>query len=151
MWVAYIWLMAGVDIIVLRKIGAANQVSMAYAQNVAYACYPRLLLYFSWPKMLQQDWYWAPENGITSAQYLHCLPVHKQIMHKVLVLVYKTLYNHSAPFYMSNMLTIYQPARSVRSSASNLLLNKSLYIHVCTLHRLTFASPNLWNALPYEI
>ena len=41
--------------------------------------------------------------------YLHWSPVHKRIMHKVLVLVYKTLYNHPAPLYMSSMLTIYQP------------------------------------------
>ena len=41
---------------------------------------------------------------------LHWLPVQKRIMYKVLILVYKTLYNYAPPTYMSEMLTIYHPA-----------------------------------------
>ena len=41
------------------------------------------------------------------------------------VLVYNTLYNHSSPLYMANMLNFYQPVRSLRSGASTLLLTRN--------------------------
>ena len=79
------------------------------------------------------------------AYLLHWLPVHTRIMYKMLVLVYKTLYNNSAPLYMSNMLTIIPTSEESEIKRINLTPQQAT---VCTIHRrtvITFAGPNLWN------
>lgn len=79
---------------------------------------------------------------------LHWLPVHSRIMYKILVLVYKTLYNCASPKYMSDMLSIYTPVRSLRSSTATLLLNKPKCLKAIGERSFTVAGPSMWNSLP---
>ena len=79
---------------------------------------------------------------------LHWLPVQKRIMYKILVLVYKTLYNCASPKYMSDMLSLYVPARRLRSSTATLLLNKPQCRKAIGERAFTVAGPTLWNSLP---
>ena len=55
---------------------------------------------------------------------LHCLPIHKRIIFKILLLTYKSL-NDCAPSHQTTnkiLLHIKQPARSLRSSSDTLNL-----------------------------
>ncbi len=65
-------------------------------------------------------------------QSLHWLPIKFRISYKILLLVYKAL-NGLAPAYLTNLLSRYNPSRSIRSQNSGLLVvpyrNKSLFLH----------------------
>ena len=81
---------------------------------------------------------------------LHWLPVSFRIDFKILLLVFKALHG-LAPAYIVDMLTPYEPDRSLRSSGRALL-------HVPKTRLLTrgdraFAAraPRLWNALPGDL
>lgn len=78
---------------------------------------------------------------------LHWLPVRYRVEYKVLMFVFKAI-NGLSPAYLSELLTIYQPARTLRSSQST-----SLIIPKCRYKKFggrSFAiqGPTLWNALP---
>jgi hypothetical protein len=83
-------------------------------------------------------------------QDLHWLPVESRIKFKILLLTYKCL-NNLAPEYLSELLNLYLPSRSLRS-ANNL----DLVIPVTRLksygdRSFSYAAPTLWNSLPLEI
>ncbi len=54
-------------------------------------------------------------------QSLHWLPIKFRISYKILLLAYKTL-NDLAPAYLTNLLSRYNPTRSLRSQNSGLLV-----------------------------
>ena len=80
---------------------------------------------------------------------LHWLPIEDRIVFKLALLAYKTLLLGSSS-YLSTLLTIYRPPRTLRSSNSNLL---------CATRTKTFtgsrafrcAAPAIWNSLPDDI
>ena len=81
---------------------------------------------------------------------LHWLPVQQRIIFKLLLNTYKAL-KGLAPDYLSTLLTVYKPARSLRSSAAkNLSVPKS---KTTTYGDRSFACafPKLWNQLPQHI
>ena len=81
---------------------------------------------------------------------LHWLPVQERIIFKLLLNTYKALHG-LAPDYLSNLLSVYKPARSLRSSSSyNLSVPRSRTV---TYGDRTFACacPKLWNQLPLSI
>ncbi len=53
-------------------------------------------------------------------QSLHWLPIEFRISYKILLLAYKAL-NDLAPAYLTNLLSRYNPTRSLRSQNSGLL------------------------------
>ena len=81
---------------------------------------------------------------------LHWLPVRARIEFKILVWVYKCMYN-SAPEYLVNLLSVPEQRRSRRT----------VYLHNLTVPRTTrkyggdrafcVAGPKLWNKLPNEV
>jgi len=81
---------------------------------------------------------------------LHWLPVHKRVMFKILVFVYRALHG-CAPIYLSRMLNIYRPSRTLRSMDQRLLL----VIPRCTRsmgeRSFAYAGPNMWNSLPEHL
>ena len=79
---------------------------------------------------------------------LHWLPVHKRIMFKILVTVYKTLHNPTAPRYLYDMLTVYHPARRLRSSDATMLLKKPRCPRTIGERSFHIAGPALWNSIP---
>ena len=81
---------------------------------------------------------------------LHWLPVQQRIIFKLLLNTYKAL-KGLTPDYLSTPLTVYKPARSLRSSAAkNLSVPKS---RTTTYGDRSFACacPKLWNQLPQHI
>ena len=82
---------------------------------------------------------------------LHWLPVVQRIEFKILILTFKCLHG-MAPSYLSELLTVYRPARTLRSMNDCTLIspgtgNKKYYgptaFSVC--------APNLWNALTPDL
>ena len=60
-------------------------------------------------------------DHITPVMYeLHWLPIHVRIVFKLLLLTYKAL-NGQAPAYISELISDYQPNRTLRSSSLHLL------------------------------
>ena len=81
---------------------------------------------------------------------LHWLPMNARIDYKIAIMVYKCL-NNIAPVYLSNLIELYNPPRSLRSS--NSLLIK---VNVGEFRRLgdrafSITAPSVWNALPIEV
>ena len=81
---------------------------------------------------------------------LHWLPINKRCQFKILLLTFKSL-NGCAPEYLCNMLNVYMPNRSLRSTAFTSLVqyrNRSIRLG----KRLFVTSvAKLWNELPRNI
>ena len=80
---------------------------------------------------------------------LHWLPVEQRINFKILLITYRAL-NGQAPSYISDLLSYYRPARSLRSSTQNLLRNP-YNLKNYGGRSFAVAAPCLWNALPMAI
>ncbi|XP_073424131.1 uncharacterized protein [Dendrobates tinctorius] len=83
-------------------------------------------------------------------QSLHWLPVHYRIQFKVLVLTHKALHS-AAPPYISSLITVYRPSRSLRSANDFRLTSALIRTSHSRLQDFSRAAPILWNALPQEI
>ena len=78
---------------------------------------------------------------------LHWLPIEHRVIFKLLLYTYKALHG-LAPDYFANLLTFYEPVRTLRSSRSiNLSVPRS---RTSTYGDRSFvcSSPRLWNKLP---
>ena len=86
-------------------------------------------------------------DHITPVMYeLHWLPIHARIVFKLLLLTYKAL-NGQAPAFISELISDYQPNRTLRSSSLHLL--KETPGRTVTYGRgFSSAAPKLWNSLP---
>ena len=81
---------------------------------------------------------------------LHWLPVRCRINFKILLLVFKAL-RGKAPVYITNLLTPYQPSRSLRSGDKGLLVQPRARRHTYGDRAFSVYAPRLWNALPPNI
>jgi len=81
---------------------------------------------------------------------LHWLPVSFRIDFKVLLLTYKAL-NGTAPTYISDFLTSYQPTRALRSSGADLLTVPKVLHKTSGEAAFSYYAPKLWNTLPRHI
>ncbi len=81
---------------------------------------------------------------------LHWLPVCQRIDFKILLFVYKSLHN-LAPVYLSELLHLYTPSRSLRSRDQALLVVPRVRLKRRGERAFAVAGPRLWNALPLEI
>ena len=81
---------------------------------------------------------------------LHWLPVRKRIVFKIILLTFKIIHGH-APQYLIQLVTIYNPTRTLRSSG-NLLLKRPSHKTARTStyggRAFAYAAPTLWNRLP---
>ncbi len=86
------------------------------------------------------------DNITPILQSLHWLPIKFRISYKILLLPYKAL-NDLAPAYLTNLLSRYNPTRSLRSQNSGLLV---VPIAKSTKGGRTFSylAPKLWSSLP---
>jgi len=82
---------------------------------------------------------------------LHWLPVTERIKYKILTLTYKSLHG-SAPAYISNLLSVNKPTRSLRSNTA-IQLTQPIDVKTKTYGERSFyyAAPKLWNTLPATI
>ena len=81
---------------------------------------------------------------------LHWLPVKYRIDFKIAVLVYKCL-NNLAPTYLSNLIELYSPQRTLRSSNSLLLSTNVGKFKTLGDKSFSVSAPTVWNALPLGI
>ena len=81
---------------------------------------------------------------------LHWLPVHSRIDYKILLLTYKAIHSLT-PEYLSDILQLYIPVRTLRSSDKNLLSTTSYKQINYGGRSFAYAAPKLWNSLPTDI
>ncbi|XP_056098168.1 uncharacterized protein LOC130076896 [Rhinichthys klamathensis goyatoka] len=78
---------------------------------------------------------------------LHWLPIKFRINYKVLLLTYKAL-NGLAPMYLTDLLSPYNPPRSLRSLNSRLLVIPRISKSTKGGRAFSHLAPKLWNSLP---
>ena len=82
---------------------------------------------------------------------LHWLPVHKRIMYKVSLFVYKSMYN-LIPSYISSLFCPIQQSRyPLRSRSDPLLLQIPRINSKKGQQNIIFSGPTIWNSLPLSI
>jgi len=81
---------------------------------------------------------------------LHWLPILVRIEFKLLLIIYKCL-NNQCPNYLQSLVSVYVPARSLRSSQDSCCLTKGIPQRSYGKRAFAFAAPPLWNALPLSI
>lgn len=81
---------------------------------------------------------------------LHWLPVHFRIDFKILLFVFKAL-NGLAPQYISDLIQIYTPARTLRSGSQHLLVESRTRLKTRGSRAFSVVGPKLWKALPLHI
>ena len=81
---------------------------------------------------------------------LHWLPVEYRINYKILLYTFKILHG-LAPQYLSDITTVYQPARSLRSQSTMLLNVPRVRTKRYGEKRFDKATADLWNSLPLNI
>ena len=82
-------------------------------------------------------------------EQLHWLPAKKRIIYKVLLLAYKAV-NGQSPEYISELVSFYNPPRSLRSSTQRQLISPR-YSTSYAKRAFSVAAPQLWNKLPIHI
>ena len=80
-------------------------------------------------------------------QQLHWLPVKSRINYKILLLTFKAIHN-LAPTYLSDLLHVVTPSRSLRSSSSIHLSVPSARLTTMGSRAFSRSAPKLWNSLP---
>lgn len=91
------------------------------------------------------------ENATSLLFKLHWLPVSERIKYKTACICYGVISN-SAPVYLSEILHLYSPSRTLRSSTDTRLLCTPTYHRKIHGFR-SFAcfAPSLWNSLPSDL
>ncbi|XP_068685082.1 uncharacterized protein [Montipora foliosa] len=83
---------------------------------------------------------------------LHWLPINERIKFKILILTFKALHDLSpSPSYIQELISLYRPSRTLRSSTSLRLNPTSYNLKSYGSRAFAVASPQLWNDLPKEI
>ena len=81
---------------------------------------------------------------------LHWLPINERIKFKILILTFKALHDLS-PSYIQELISLYRPSRTLRSSTSLGLNPTSYNLKSYGSRAFAVASPQLWNDLPEHI
>ena len=81
---------------------------------------------------------------------LHWLPVHRRIQYNILSPTYRATH-HQSPVYLSDLLSIYRPTRSLRSESTILLTVPRTRTVTYGDRTFTKAAATLWNSLPVNI
>ena len=81
---------------------------------------------------------------------LHWLPIASRIEFKILLLTYKAM-NYLAPPYISELLNLYCPKRTLRFSDSKLLQVPRTFTATYGDRAFSVCAPKLWNSLPFDI
>ena len=80
-------------------------------------------------------------------QNLHWLPVRSRINYKVILLTFKIIHGY-CPDYLTNLISPYNPPRTLRSTTQNLLTVKKCRTKTFGNRSFSYAAPTLWNSLP---
>ena len=82
---------------------------------------------------------------------LHWLPVKQRVSYKIALIVFKCLNNDDFPIYLKELITIYTPSRTLRSCDKFLLKKPFMKLLTFGQKSFSFAAPEVWNSLPFEI
>ena len=81
---------------------------------------------------------------------VHWLPLPLRIRYKINLLTFKSLHG-LGPSYLSNMLTVYQPAANLRSANKHLLQERRYRLTTYGHRAYYFTAPSFWNELPLHL
>ncbi len=81
---------------------------------------------------------------------LHWLPVCARVEYKLATLCYRSLHDLS-PAYISDLLTLYLPSRSLRSSNAGHLTIPRFHLKKYGGRSVAFVGPSTYNALPQAL
>ena len=81
---------------------------------------------------------------------LHWLPVESRIIFKISLITFKIIHG-LCPAYLSSLLQLYQPQRSLRSSSKLLFTVSTVNTATYGERAFSFSAPILWNNLPDPI
>ena len=81
---------------------------------------------------------------------LHWLPVKFRIIYKLCLIMYK-ISSSTAPTYLSDLVTSYEPKRCLRSSAKSLFNVPNARVKAFGDKAFAHAGPKTWNSLPEDI
>ena len=81
---------------------------------------------------------------------LHWLPITYRIKFKIILMTFKILHN-LAPEYLNDLISIYKPARNLRSSSSLQLSTNSYNLKSYGSRCFSVSAPHLWNSLPVSL
>ena len=91
---------------------------------------------------------YAPEINICC---IYWLPIEQKIIFKINLITFKCL-NNLAPPYLKELLTLYRPNRTLRSSSDKLRLVTVPYnLKTYGYRSYSVQAPILWNSLPFHI
>ena len=85
----------------------------------------------------------------TLLKRLHWLPISERIKFKIASLTFK-IQHFAKPSYLSELITSYQPSRSLRSSGTNLLSIPDIRSSIGR-RSFSYTAPKLWNSLPPDL
>ncbi|KAK7101509.1 hypothetical protein V1264_019884 [Littorina saxatilis] len=84
-------------------------------------------------------------------QTLHWLPVQQRIQFKISTLCFRN-FDLSSPSYLSDLLDVYSPSRSLRSSADTRLFRiPSARTKTYGQRTFSYQAPSIWNQLPHSL
>ena len=83
-------------------------------------------------------------------QHLHWLPIKDRISYKVLLFTFMAIHN-LAPPYLSDLLNVISPTRSLRSSSSIHLSVPPAHLSTMGGRAFSRSAPQLWNSLPPDL
>ena len=81
---------------------------------------------------------------------LHWLPVKQRIIYKLMLMTYKSLHG-KAPNYISELIIVKEPVRTLRSNVSTILHRTTVNTVTYGERAFSHAAPELWNELPSRI
>ena len=83
-------------------------------------------------------------------QSLHWLPVQQRLVYKSALITYKVI-TTSTPSYLSDLLTVHNPAGPTRRSSTRPLLTVPYVASDFARRSFCFVSPTVWNSLPSDV
>ena len=104
--------------------------------------------------LLQDLFSWHPvitTQHLSWKKKLHWLPISEHIKYKVACMCFSAI-NSSGPAYLSELLHVYTPSRTLRSSSDTRMLEIQQYKRKTHGFR-TFScfGPHIWNSLPQDL
>ena len=94
------------------------------------------------------------DHATPCLQELHWLRIRERIIFKIMMIIFKCL-NGSAPSYMTDLLSMYCPARTGLRSASDTTrlaeINSVKLLKTATDRSFVHSAPHIWNNLPTSI
>ena len=86
----------------------------------------------------------------TMLKELHWLPIRQRCAFKLLTIVHKCVHG-CGPAYLTEMISMHRPARSLRSADQKLLFQPCAKMKTYGDRAFAVAGPKYWNDLPLEL